>query len=54
MIAAMRANFMRFCKFTFIQRIVALGTFYENAFGFDGALFVFFDVIDLRFVAAKP
>jgi len=54
MISAVGAYLMRLGQFAFIQRIVAFGTFDENALGLDGAFFVAFDVVDLGFIAAKP
>jgi hypothetical protein len=49
-----RANLVRFGQLALVKRIVTLGTFYKDAFGFDGAFFVLFDVIDLWFISAKP
>jgi hypothetical protein len=54
MIAAMCTHLMRLGELSLIKRIVALGTLNKNAFGLYGALFVFFDVIDLGSIAAKP
>src|SRR5688572_11926417 len=53
-VIAMCANLQGFKEFAFIQRIVALRTFDEDALGLYLALLVFRLIVDLRSIAFEP